>query len=1316
MLPILIRIVSSRFACSGPALPRLRLSAKISLLGVVCTAALCTMITGCGKGSISGATAAPISLTTPSGATGQANSLVLAATAQLSMMPSGDSANAGVDWTVTCGGNPVTGSISNGACGTLSPTHTADGAVTVYTAPSVLPIGDTVTITASVTSNPSQSTSVSLSLLPLPISISLALVPSALEVSATASIAATLINDMTASGVTWTVACGSSACGAFNPTTSPSQTTYTAPATVPAGGAVTITVTSVADPTKSASARVAITPPPGGGGPVSVSVLPANVSVTVAPGSAHTTKVTALVANDPKAAGVDWSVSCQASSCGSFTAHTASGSPMTYAGPTTMPAGGTVTITATSTTDPTKSASAIANVVTTNVVTLTPTGLPATLQTGAQASLFATVTNDSSNSGANWAASCGTAGACGTFSLSPAHTASGGKITYTAPSAVPAGNVVTITATSAAPTTSNPAILVTTITPLPPPTLTIAFAQTPPAVLLGGAQAPVSATVTNDVVPGGVAWSAQCSGGIAGACGTITPYQTASGGVAVYTAPSVTTAGTTVTITASSISSPTVNVSSSPIAIDPSTGNLSVNFVPSPPSQVQAAAAISLTAAVANDATGAGVDWKVCASGCGFFTTQAAVPAIPATTTTPYVPAVPAVTATSVAAWPNNLPLTYTAPLQPPSSGSVVVEIAAHASPTTADSATMLITSAAAGPGLHGVVQAGLQPVVGASVGLYAAGTSGYASASSQVYAPGGAATVLTDKNGNFTVPAGYNCPAPNSQMYLVAIGGQVGTNAANPNLSLMTALGSCSSLSSASVIINEVTSIASAWATAPFASNDALSGNSSYLYLGTSSGNLTGLANAFAAINNLVDISTGQARVTVPAGNAAVPYPEINTLADVLNACTASAGGVEGDGSTCSMLFTETDVLAEHQLYNSIAPTDTLQAAFNIAQHPVTSYGYQLDTNLTLLSLATSASPFLPILSTQPNDWSISLNYTGGGGLSPASTVGSFAADAVGDLWITDTKANSVIEWNAVGTALSPATGFTAGGGPIAIDATGDVWISGNGVLTELTNLGTPVQGSPFVGVAGGGGDIAIDAQSNLWITNPGGVNEFNSLGLEISPSAGYTNDGITGITAVAVDSSNNVWVGNTTSYPTLNLAELTNPGGQLIVNSAGESSPSGEVRPGMAADSASDIWAIAGPNLLMVPPFGGKGSILTPKIYGPGAAPQSQDASISNPGSVALDGAGTVWLATPGGLGSTIPSTVGVVAIAPSLFESSGGGALLSESLATAALRAAVDGSGNVWVLLSNNTVTEFVGVATPAVTPIALAVKNNKLGAKP
>jgi hypothetical protein len=61
--------------------------------------------------------------------------------------------------------------------------------------------------------------------------------------------------------VTWSVTCGSSACGSFNPATTASNaaTTYTAPAAIPTNNTVTVIATSVTDKTKSASATITIT-------------------------------------------------------------------------------------------------------------------------------------------------------------------------------------------------------------------------------------------------------------------------------------------------------------------------------------------------------------------------------------------------------------------------------------------------------------------------------------------------------------------------------------------------------------------------------------------------------------------------------------------------------------------------------------------------------------------------------------------------------------------------------------------------------------------------------------------------------------------------------------------------------------------------------------------------------------------------------------------------------------------------------------------------------------------------------------------------
>src|SRR5208337_222484 len=89
------------------------------------------------------------------------------------------------------------------------------------------------------------------------------------------------------------------------------------------------------------------------------------------------------------------------------------------------------------------------------LICLSEAPLPS-LQTGAQATLAATVINDPANAGVDW--SCG-GSSCGSFN--PAHTASGAPTTYMAPASVPSSNTVTITAAS---TTNSARTVTTTVT------------------------------------------------------------------------------------------------------------------------------------------------------------------------------------------------------------------------------------------------------------------------------------------------------------------------------------------------------------------------------------------------------------------------------------------------------------------------------------------------------------------------------------------------------------------------------------------------------------------------------------------------------------------------------------------------------------------------------------------------------------------------------------------------------------------------------------------------------------------------------------
>lgn len=97
--------------------------------------------------------------------------------------------------------------------------------------------------------------------------ISVAVSPSStqtIDQGQTVNVTATVANDSTSSGVTWSVSgtgCTGAACGTLTSATT-TGVTYNAPATVSSSLTVAITATSVKDPTKATSVNVMVTPPP----------------------------------------------------------------------------------------------------------------------------------------------------------------------------------------------------------------------------------------------------------------------------------------------------------------------------------------------------------------------------------------------------------------------------------------------------------------------------------------------------------------------------------------------------------------------------------------------------------------------------------------------------------------------------------------------------------------------------------------------------------------------------------------------------------------------------------------------------------------------------------------------------------------------------------------------------------------------------------------------------------------------------------------------------------------------------------------------
>jgi hypothetical protein len=403
---------------------------------------------------------------------------------------------------------------------------------------------------------------------------------------------------------------------------------------------------------------------------------------------------------------------------------------------------------------------------------------------------------------------------------------------------------------------------------------------------------------------------------------------------------------------------------------------------------------------------------------------------------------------------------------------------------------------------MSGHVFGGQQPVPGVTIQFYAAGNTGYGSA--YPYASGvsllGNNVVTTDALGDFDVTGDYTCPSASTEVYLVGTGGYpVSGQPANANLALMAALGPCGNLNSISyVVVNEMTTVASVWALAPFMNGIA--------NIGTSPTNSVGLTNAFAAVNKLVNIQNGTVPgPALPAG-ATLPTAELNTLADIVAACVNSSGGTAGDGSSCGTLFS----LATPP--SGVVPTDTITAAMNIAQNP--------GQNVTALNNLPPPKPvFVPMLSSPPAAWTISIRYTANGGLSGPAGI---ATDQSGYVWIANKAAKNVVELDNTGAVLSGASGYAAGlsaQGAIAIDQSGNAWVGGNS-SGSLVTIGPSGAATPYTG---GGltttNAIAVDGLGQIWVAGTGSsVSLFTGSGVPVSGSGGFTGGGVSNPQGIAI------------------------------------------------------------------------------------------------------------------------------------------------------------------------------------------------------
>jgi len=551
----------------------------------------------------------------------------------------------------------------------------------------------------------------------------------------------------------------------------------------------------------------------------------------------------------------------------------------------------------------------------------------------------------------------------------------------------------------------------------------------------------------------------------------------------------------------------------------------------------------------------------------------------------------------------------------------------------------------------------GQQPVSGATIQLYEATASGYAAASVPLIS----ATVTSAPDGTFNITGAFNCTGA-TQVYITTTGGNPGAGT-NSNLTMAAALGPCTSLNSSTyIVINEVTTIAAAYALAPFSSDIA--------HIGATGSNPTGLVNAFANAALLANTAAGSAGGAALPSGVTVPLAEIDTLADIVASCVNTAGAASGP---CTALFSATGA------------SDTFGASLAIAKNP----GASAITGL--YALPTSNAPFQPTLSntSAPNDFTVAMTADGGGVLA---TPYAIAIDAAGNAWVTNETGTAVSELSASGSLLaSPTAAGLVGAQGIAVDRTGNVWVAntaGNSVI-KFTLTGGAVTGtnSYTAGGIAAPSAIALDSSSNAFVANLNGnsVTGLTSSGTALggSPFTGSANIAVP--SGIAVSPSGNVYVTSGNG----SVIDLSNAG--AFVAALNDGTLQGPI--GVAVDTSGRILATG---FTTGTSIGGALSQFT--SAGGAIAGSPATAGISSPSGVATDGT-SVWVAnnaTSGALAQfSYASTSPVSPLA-------GFGSLTSPT------GIAVDSSGSVWTANSgSNTVSKFIGIAAPVVTPLAATV---------
>ncbi len=301
-------------------------------------------------------------------------------------------------------------------------------------------------------------------------------------------------------------------------------------------------------------------------------------------------------------------------------------------------------------------------------------------------------------------------------------------------------------------------------------------------------------------------------------------------------------------------------------------------------------------------------------------------------------------------------------------------------------------------------------------------------------------------------------------------------------------------------VVVNELTTVATANAFAQFIGSTKIQGN------------YYGMKNGVGMAANLADPVTGAVGIVLsstPNGTETSTFPTFNSLTNVVAGCVA-------DSTICARL------IAAATPPGQSAPANVLQALANVVKYPAYP-GYPTDGDDPLFLLSLAHHIYQPFLEHRPTSWLLFLKITGGFYSQQDSSnlmngPGNFAIDEKGFVWVDDNY------------MPQPPDHFACAGTR----------------AIKFEPSGAPAPGTPFFGggLSGAGWGTTLDINGNVWISNFGfqdppcqdlpenaphnSVSEFRSDGSAISPADGFTAGNIAWPMGIISDRNGNIWTAN--------------------------------------------------------------------------------------------------------------------------------------------------------------------------------------------